>query len=190
MIAKTCLILFLGATLYGASESVAIQEMRLSLENVGGRLHGHESELNLLSERLLNLENSVSNFKQELKAANSDKPLEKRVLNLEKAHETLIGDFKLLKTHLNETSSTLAHCQTQLNKIDKQLSSDIQSLKHSLNSMLVLLQGSSGDKNYTVQAGDSLGLIAQKYRTDIKTLKKLNNLSSDVIYSGQKIFLP
>lgn len=40
---------------------------------------------------------------------------------------------------------------------------------------------------YTVQKGDTLGQISVKVGTTVAELKKLNNLSSDLIYVGQKL---
>ena len=158
-------------------ETPAIQELRLSMEDIGRQIHNHAVDVTLFQERLAKLEQTI---KQGLKNGN-EKLFEKRLLTLEKAHETLITDLKTLKSHLNDTNTTLS-------KIDKQISSDIQSLKNTLHSMLTLLQGEP--KTYTVQAGDSLGQIALDHKTDTKTLKKLNNLTSDIIFSGQKLLLP
>ncbi|MCF3942635.1 C40 family peptidase [Oceanobacillus alkalisoli] len=41
--------------------------------------------------------------------------------------------------------------------------------------------------SHKVQSGDSLWSIAQKYNTNVSTLKKLNNLTSDIIYPNQVI---
>lgn len=182
--------ILLGGSLYGASpqESLAVQELRLALEQMGRKLHSQSVEVTLFQERAFTLENLLNSVKQEIKGSSTDKALERRTATLEKAHETLILDFKTLKNYINETNASIAQCQAQLSKIDKQISSDIVSLKASMQSMLALLQGEA--HSYTVQAGDSLGKIAQDHKTDIKTLKKLNNFSSDTIFAGQKIILP
>ncbi len=178
---------FLGAA--PLPESAAVQELRLTVERLNYQLNSQTVDLGLVQERAEKLEASLNRLKQEIKAASSDKPIEKRITTLEKAHETLISDLKLLKGHFNETTQTVTTIQTQLNKIDKQLTSDIHSLKNSIQSMLLLLQGDG--KSYIVKSGDSLGKIAQDHKTDIKTLKKLNNLSNDdIIFSGQKLLLP
>jgi LysM repeat protein len=41
--------------------------------------------------------------------------------------------------------------------------------------------------SYKVKKGDTLYSIAKKHKTTVKTLKKLNNLKSDMIYAGQTL---
>ncbi|WP_010286891.1 C40 family peptidase [Kurthia massiliensis] len=45
----------------------------------------------------------------------------------------------------------------------------------------------STSNTYTVKSGDSLGLIAIKHNMSVAQLKKLNNLTSDIIYVSQKL---
>ncbi|MGG0657729.1 LysM peptidoglycan-binding domain-containing protein [Rummeliibacillus pycnus] len=45
----------------------------------------------------------------------------------------------------------------------------------------------ASSNTYKVKSGDSLCVIAQKYNTSVSQLKKLNNLSSDLIYVGQNL---
>lgn len=40
---------------------------------------------------------------------------------------------------------------------------------------------------HIVRSGENLGLIAQKYRTNVRNLKNWNNLRSNTIYPGQKL---
>lgn len=42
----------------------------------------------------------------------------------------------------------------------------------------------------TVQQGDTLSLVAQRYSTSVAALKTANNLASDTIYAGQTLRLP
>ncbi len=44
--------------------------------------------------------------------------------------------------------------------------------------------------SYKVKSGDSLGKISRKFNISIDELKKINNLKSDTIFSGQNLSLP
>jgi LysM repeat protein len=51
----------------------------------------------------------------------------------------------------------------------------------------VVTPPSSTDTVYTIVSGDYLGKIANKYGMSVADLKKLNNLTSDLIFPGQKL---
>ena len=50
--------------------------------------------------------------------------------------------------------------------------------------------GNNSTIEYTVQAGDSLWLIAQRYNTTVNAIKNLNGLTSDFINIGQVLKIP
>ena len=44
---------------------------------------------------------------------------------------------------------------------------------------------------YTIQTGDCLSKIAERYHTSVKTLVELNNISNpDLIYAGHTLLVP
>lgn len=178
---RICFLLLFVTPLMGAPP-LAVQEMRINLDQLSYKLHGQEVEINLLLERLNKLEERISHLSK-----NMPSPLECRIVSLEKAHKALIADFRSLKENIHATNTSLAKCQKKLGEIDHQLSSDIKALKNSLNSMLVLL--GNDEESYIVKPGDSLGQIALDHKISTKTLKELNHLTSDTIIVGQKLRL-
>ena len=47
-----------------------------------------------------------------------------------------------------------------------------------------------GDKDYVVKKGDSLWIIANNYNTTVDKIKKLNNLSSNLLQIEQNLLIP
>jgi len=43
---------------------------------------------------------------------------------------------------------------------------------------------------YTVQEGETLGSIALKFETNVEVLRELNNLTGDVLFAGQPLYIP
>lgn len=43
---------------------------------------------------------------------------------------------------------------------------------------------------YTVQPGDSLHLISERFEVDLSAVKERNDLYSDILYVGQKLYIP
>lgn len=172
-------ILLTGA-LFGAPQALPLQEIRLSLDEISYQVHGHQVEIDLFQERLSKLEKKLETPHEAL-----GRSLEGRLARLEKAQEGLVQDVKNMKNHLNEAQSALAACQSKLGQLDQQV-------KRSLESILAHVQNQedSPSSYYIVKPGDSLGQIALDHKTDIKTLKQFNHLSTDTIFVGQKLSIP
>lgn len=53
-----------------------------------------------------------------------------------------------------------------------------------------IIAGTAAVNTYTVQPGDTLYLIAQRFGTTVAALRQANNLPSDVLYPGQVLVIP
>ena len=82
----------------------------------------------------------------------------------------------------NEFNTTVA----ELMKINN-LSSNLLSIGQKI---LIPKKQSSNEFEYIVKAGDSLYSIANRYNTTVDEIKKLNNLSSNLLTIGQILKLP
>lgn len=69
------------------------------------------------------------------------------------------------------------------------LTSDVLQVGQTL---LIPISDDENNQNtiYTVKAGDTLYLIAQKYNVSVNDIRNANNLVSDTIYVGQKLIIP
>lgn len=77
---------------------------------------------------------------------------------------------------------------TELKKLNNLISNSL-----SIGDVLKVSKSTSninGDNTYTVKKGDSLYSIAQKYKTDVDTLKRLNNLTSNNLSINQILKIP
>ena len=81
--------------------------------------------------------------------------------------------------------NTTANVIKEINNLSSNLLSIGQVLKIPTNS-----KDSQTYLNYTVVSGDSLYSIARKYNTTVDTIKKINNLSSNLLSIGQVLKIP
>ena len=103
-------------------------------------------------------------------------PLYETALSLEKNHEILKAKEILQDIMVNYSDyEAIESVQKKLEEINFEI---IYSNSQSPKTVLC-----------EVQSGDTLGKLAKKYGTTVELIKKKNNLSSDVIRLGQKLYI-
>lgn len=193
---------------YGHDTSVALREMRDSIDDVRNGLRNHEAEIRTYEEKFTSqeaiidgLRDQVNGFSktQEEQLRGNAASLEMKINSLDTAIKGLISDIKQFKTHANETAAALAQSNQKIVQLEKlielqnQNSSNMQTALRSLMDAMdpqAPIVDSSGVKSYKVKAGDSLEKIARMHQTTIRAIKELNGLAQDRINVGQNLKMP
>lgn len=193
---------------YGHETSVALQEMRDSIEDVRNGFRNHEAEIRTYEEKLTSQESIIDGLRdqiasfsqtQENQLKGSTASLEMKLNSLDTAVKGLIADLKQFKTHANETAAALAQSNQKIAQLEKMIEVQNQNAANMQAAMRSLMDAmdvktavvdSSGGKSYKVKAGDNLEKIARAHQTTIRAIKELNGLSQDRIIVGQNLKIP
>ncbi|AHK63614.1 hypothetical protein BOKEGFJH_00735 [Chlamydia avium] len=177
---------------FAAGKNPAMQTLLAEIEDASAKLLCHESEMQILAERLDEQDSKI----QQLESIQPE-GISKKIQQLEIEQKTLAKTLSVLAASIKDIQATLQQKLEIMQKDYKTLSQDIRLLRRSL---LALVDGSSETYPdfseaipahiHVVQPGENLGKIATKYKISVEELKKLNKLSSDIIYVNQKLCLP
>lgn len=213
VIRNSFLALFLPFTLMAAPPSAPAysqQPWRDSLSFLQNESRNHEAQINSIEQRLENHEGAWELLREQLNQLRSQCDLlqqgcdrwQKSSAAEETPSKAVQLEIKQLRDHQNEMVQAIGQLQQQQSQFSKLLAeqrSAVDALKQATLALTELLQGEeskeaatskSGEKYYKVQSGDSLEKVARSQNTTIEKLKKLNNISSDRIFIGQKLRLP
>ncbi len=164
----------------------ALEEVRIELGDVKHALNATQVELRLLEEK-------VSHTKEADHISQQVAALEKKILQLEKAHERTLADLRQINHLTGQTAETLSEYKEKCRDLDQRFD-ELAKLKTTLSSISKSLApkpaAPAGTSTYRIQPGDSLEKIARKYSTTVEELKRLNHLESDRIIVGKEIQVP
>lgn len=196
------------------ANTVAIKEMRDSLDDLRHEVGNHEAEIRILDEKLTNFDSIVESVRDQLQEASrshkeqlkgNSVSLESKITALETTSKSLVADLKQFKTHANDTTTLLAQYKqklTDLEKILEQQNENIEHLQGAMQSLMEALQGKSSAAtssapsatssgiSYKVKSGDSLEKIAKLHQTTIQAIKEANGLTTDRIVVGKILIIP
>ena len=117
---------------------------------------------------------------------------QKLIINEEAEDNQQIDDYYIVEAGdtLYSISRKNGISVDEIKRINKLLTDQLSIGQKLLLKQEVIEDGESYYDIYTVQKGDSLYAIAQKFSTSVDNLKDINNLNSDLLNIGMKLLVP
>ena len=121
-----------------------------------------------------------------------------QVESVEMENARLMQELQQLRHDIHSYNGQMAQLNSKMNALETKQSREMNELIKRVEGLLkksVASRPSSkpnrgSGREHVVESGHTLSAIAQAYGVSVKSIKKGNNLKSDSIYVGQKLFIP
>jgi predicted nuclease with TOPRIM domain len=122
-----------------------------------------------------------------------------RVESVEMENARLVQELQQLRNEVRSFNSQMSQLDSSMKSLESKQSREMQEmirrveglLKKSVAARPAPSKASRGPgREHVVESGHTLSAIAQAYGSTVKAIKSANNLKSDSIYVGQKLFIP
>jgi LysM repeat protein len=123
--------------------------------------------------------------------------LQAKVESIAQENAQLSRQVQQMQTDVRSYNSAIAQLNIAMRSLDAKQSREMQELIRRVEALLkksvarrpTAPQRGAG-REHVVEKGHTLSTIASAYGTTVKAIKKANNLKSDTIFIGQKLFIP
>ena len=121
-----------------------------------------------------------------------------QVESVEMENARLMQELQQLRRDVRSYNGQISQLNSKMSSLEAKQSREMNELIKRVEGLLkksVASRPSSkpargAGREHVVESGHTLSAIAQAYGVSIKSIKKANNLKSDSIYVGQKLFIP
>jgi LysM repeat protein len=122
-----------------------------------------------------------------------------QVESVEMENARLVQEMQQLREEVRSFNSQISQLNSSMQSLEAKQAREMQELirrvegllKKSVASRPASSQKSRGSgREHVVESGHTLSAIASAYGTTVNAIKRANNLKSDSIYVGQKLFIP
>jgi len=201
------LILLTGCASLGSSKEekhqmeLNLHKVRTGVEEVRHELNSREIEYHVLDGKFIDLERAMAHLKKQINELQLDKfeslvgqlqAMGKSVQQLAVKQDKIVADIRQLRSHANETTTALVQYKEKITQFEQFVALQNQQLKE----LIKLKEGGAqcaqfeNKKVYKIKSGDSLEKIAREQGTSVEEIKKLNQMTSDLIVVDQTLYLP
>lgn len=180
---------------------LSLHKVRTEVEEIKHDLNTYEIEHHVLEGKLIDQEQTIGLLKGQIAELKSGKlesfmqevqTLEKKLHQISKKQDKIVSDIRQLSSHANDTTTALSQYKEKIAHFEKAISSQNQQLKEltKLKDGVAKLTKFERQKVHCVKSGDSLEKIARENGTTVEELKKLNQMTTDLIVVDQLLNLP
>ena len=121
-----------------------------------------------------------------------------QVESVEMENARLVQELQQLRQEVRSYGSQISRLNGQMSSLESKQAREMQVLikrvegllKKSVASRPASKPSKRNGREHIVESGHTLSAIAQAYGTTVKAIKSANNLKSDSIRVGQKLFIP
>lgn len=120
-----------------------------------------------------------------------------KIESAESANLHLTQQIQQLRSEVRTCNSQVAQLNASMRALDAKQAREMQELIRRVESLLKKSVAARPSKpsrgagrEHIVESGHTLSAIASAYGTTVKAIKQANNLKSDTIRVGQKLFIP
>ncbi len=121
-----------------------------------------------------------------------------QVESVEMENARLMQELQQLRNAVNSYNSQISQLNSKMTALEAKQTREMNELirrvegllKKSVASRSASKPARGSGREHVVESGHTLSAIAQAYGTTVKSIKSANNLKSDSIYVGQKLFIP
>ncbi|MDN3507964.1 MAG: LysM peptidoglycan-binding domain-containing protein [Simkaniaceae bacterium] len=186
---------------------MSLHKVRTDIEEIKHDCNTAEIELHILEGKVIDQESSIATVKDQVIEAQKSKienleekitAIEKRFTTTDRKNDELKQDLRKLAKHANETTTAFAQYKDKISELENELHNqdkkfqEIHQIKESIELLVKELDKQNGDalKTYVIVDGDSIEKIARRFGTTAESIKKINQLETDLIKAGDQIYVP
>lgn len=200
---------------YPDQQSVALREIRDSLETVKHSVNNQETEIRTFEEKLANLDTIIESVRDQINDSSqshkdqlkgSSAALDTKLAAIDTTVKGILTDLKQFQSYTSESTTTLAQYKKKITDLEKTIelqNQSIDDMQAAIKALMDALQVKSAAMKpvptitatgseivYKVKKGDSLEKIAKAHGTTVKAIKDVNNLANDKIFVGKNLKIP
>ncbi len=120
-----------------------------------------------------------------------------QVESVEMENARLMQELQQLRNDVRAYNSQISQLNSKMSALEAKQAREMQELIRRVEGLLKKSVAARPSKSsrpsgreHVVESGHTLSAIATAYGTTVKAIKSANNLKSDSIYVGQKLFIP